>query len=77
MRVEADTNHDHEPDVVQIFDGDGLRYQDEDTDGDGVVDRRFEGDKSVPVPPGTTIPREAFTRLDCGSFDSFWSKRSP
>jgi hypothetical protein len=75
VRVEADTNRDHRPDVVQTFDAGALRYQDEDTNGDGVVDQRFEGEKAVPVPPGTTIPRDAFTRLDCGSFDSFWSKR--
>jgi hypothetical protein len=74
VRVEADTNRDHRPDVVQTYDGDALRYQDEDTDGDGVVDQRFEGEKAVPVPPGTKISREAFTRLDCGSFDAFWRK---
>jgi hypothetical protein len=74
VRVEADTNKDHIPDVVQTYDGDALAHQDEDTNGDGIVDQRFEGNKSVPVPPGTKIPREAFTKLDCGSFDGFWWK---
>jgi hypothetical protein len=76
VRVEADTNRDHRPDVVQTYDASGtLRYQDEDTNGDGIVDRRFEGGKSVPVPPGATIPRDPFPKLDCGSFDGFWTKR--
>src|SRR5262249_9740389 len=76
VRVEADTNRDHHVDVVQTYDASGtLKTQDEDTNGDGVVDQRFEGDKSVPVPPGTTLPREAFARLDCGTFDGFWTKK--
>ena len=75
VRVDADTNNDHMADVVQTYNGDALAHQDEDTNGDGVVDQRFEGNKPVPVPPNTKISREAFTRLDCGSFDGFWWKR--
>jgi hypothetical protein len=52
-----------------------MRFQDEDTNGDGVIDQRFEGKKAVPVPAGTKAPQGAFARLDCGSFDGFWWKR--
>jgi hypothetical protein len=75
VRVDADTDNDHRPDVVQTYDGDALVHQDEDTTGDGVVDQRFQGKQSVPVPPGTRISGDPFAKLDCGSFDVFWSRR--
>ena len=49
--------------------------RDEDSDFDGVVDRRFRGDQLVEIEPGTRIPGAAFERLGCGSFSGFWWKR--
>ena len=73
--MDADTDNDHRPDVVQTYEGDALLHQDEDTNGDGVVDQRFEGKRSVTVPPGTAISGDRSRRLDCGGFDGFWSRR--
>jgi hypothetical protein len=46
--------------------------QDEDSDYDGLLDRRFEGEAeselSTPAPP-------ALPALDCGGIDRFWAQR--
>ena len=52
-----------------------LVYQDEDTDYDGVVDQRFEGNQPVTVPAETRVASAEFGKLGCGSFSGFWWKR--
>jgi hypothetical protein len=71
-RLDADTDGDRRPDVVQVYEGGGLLYQDEDTTGDGIVDQRFQGTQAVEVPAGTRIAGAGFESLDCGDFDGFW-----
>ena len=56
IRLEADTNDDQRPDVVQRTDPDGTEFQDEDTDFDGVLDQRFRGDTQIALPPNTAHP---------------------
>ena len=75
VRLDADTNADRRPDVVQVYAGGALLHQDEDSDGDGRVDRRFRGDQSAEVPADARIEGDRFRTLDCGSFDGFWWKR--
>jgi hypothetical protein len=75
VRLDADTDGDRRPDVVQVYAGGALLHQDEDTDADGAVDRRFQGDAAVAVPEGARIEGGPFSALGCGSFDSFWWKR--
>ena len=75
MRIDADTNGDGKPDVVQTLSGGGPSRQDEDLDFDGVIDRRFEGKKLVEPAAGTRIEGDAFGKLGCGSFHRFWWKR--
>ena len=75
VRVEADTNADRKPDVVQTYEGGALAFQDEDTNFDGAIDQRFQGTTPVAVPAGARVPDEPFGKLDCGSFDRFWWKR--
>jgi len=74
VRVEVDTNDDRRPDVVQSLAPGGQPRQDEDTDFDGVIDRRFDGDALVDVPAGTKVGPK-FGELGCGSFHAFWWKR--
>jgi hypothetical protein len=74
-RLDADTNADRKPDVIQYFRGDAVTRQEEDADFDGVIDRRFDDGKPVPVPAGTRIPGADFGSLGCGSFHGFWWKR--
>jgi hypothetical protein len=74
-RLDADTNGDRKADVVQVFKGGALAYQDEDTDNDGVIDQRFEGNTPVAVPAGTKVTSAKFGKLGCGSFNRFWWKR--
>ncbi len=70
--LEADTNGDGRPDVVQVVAGTEVVRQDEDADYDGTLDRRFEGEVSseieAPAPP--MLPS-----LDCGGVDRFWASR--
>ena len=73
-RVEVDTNKDRKPDVVQSTGPGGVSRQDEDTDFDGIIDRRFDGEKLAEVPAGLAAG-EDFGKLDCGSFNGFWWKR--
>jgi hypothetical protein len=61
--------------VVQTYSGGALANQDEDTDYDGVIDQRFQGQTAVSVPPGTRVAGEKFGKLGCGSFHRFWWKR--
>jgi hypothetical protein len=75
VRVDVDTNGDRTPDIAQSSGPGGVPRQDEDVDFDGVIDRRFDGDQLVDVPPGTKIPGAAFGRLGCDSFHGFWWKR--
>ena len=75
VRLDADTNADRKPDVIQYFKGDAVWRQDEDTNFDGVIDQRFDGGKPAALPAGTKIPGADFGRLDCGSFHAFWKKR--
>jgi len=74
VRTEVDTNNDRKPDVVVSVGPGGVSRQDEDTDFDGVVDHRFDGDTPVDFPAGTKLPDKPFGKLDCGSFHSFWWK---
>ena len=72
VRAEIDTRGDGRPDVVQTMgDDETVLRQDEDSDGDGRLDLRFENGRSVPVsdPPEAPKPLE---KLDCGGFDRFW-----
>ena len=75
VALEDDTNGDRLVDVVQVFAGGQLARQDEDTDFDGVIDQRFEGDKPAAVPPGAKISATKFGPLDCGRFSEFWTRR--
>ena len=75
VRREADTNGDRKPDVVQTYRDGAVTHQDEDTDFDGVVDQRFEGQTPIAVAEGTAVDAESFSKIDCGSFHRFWWKR--
>jgi hypothetical protein len=75
VRLDADTNADRKPDVIQYFKADAVSRQDEDTNFDGVIDQRFDGGKPASVPAGTRIPGADFGSLGCGSFHGFWKKR--
>jgi hypothetical protein len=55
--------------------GGQMTRQEEDHDGDGVADARFEGDQAASVPPGTKLPGARFSKLDCGRFSRFWARR--
>ena len=71
-RIEIDTTGNGVPDVIQTLDQNGrVIGQDEDTDGDGRIDRRFEGDQPIPIEGSPPVP-ERFPKNDCGQFDSFW-----
>jgi hypothetical protein len=74
VRVDADTNGDGKPDVIQTLSG-PAPVQDEDTDFDGVIDRRFQGDQLVPLSGRVEVKAAGFGKLGCGSFDPFWWKR--
>ena len=73
IRLEADTNDDQRPDVVQRTEPDGTEFQDEDTDFDGVLDQRFRGDAQIALPPNTAAP-SALPEMQCGAFHSFWRR---
>lgn len=75
LRLEADTNGDRRSDVVQYYSAGAVKFQDEDVDFDGTVDRRFEGNQPVSITSGTTVPDTRFGKLGCGSFARFWWKR--
>jgi len=75
VRTEVDTNNDRKPDVTISIAPSGASRQDEDTDFDGIIDHRFDGDAPVDIPAGTKLAGEKFGRLDCGSFHGFWWKR--
>lgn len=75
VRLEVDTNEDRRPDVAIVARPGGVSRQDEDTDFDGIIDLRFDGDTPVDIPAGTKFAGEKFEKLDCGSFDAFWWKR--
>ena len=77
VRLEADTNADRKPDVWVTFSAGKARFQDEDTDFDGVVDSRFdlETDESVSLDGSQEPPSlEAFGRLSCREFSAFWKR---
>ena len=74
-RLDADTNADRKPDVIQYFKAGAVSRQDEDTNFDGVIDQRFEGGKPVALPPGTKISTTPLGPLDCGRFSEFWTAR--
>ena len=60
--------------MVQQLDGETITQQDEDTDFDGVLDRRFRGDTPADIPADTPAP-PAYGELQCGGFDStFWGR---
>jgi antitoxin component YwqK of YwqJK toxin-antitoxin module len=75
VRMDVDTNNDRKPDVTITAGPGGVSRQDEDTDFDGIVDLRFDGDTPVDIPAGTKLAGEKFGKLDCGSFHRFWWKR--
>ena len=74
VRSEVDTNDDRSPDVIQALGPGGVPRQDEDTDFDGLVDLRFDGEELVEVPAGTKVGAK-FGKIGCGSFHRFWWKR--
>jgi hypothetical protein len=75
VELHADTNGDGRPDVVQYFAGEEIRQQDEDSDFDGFVDQRFQGNQPVAVPANAKLAAEDFGKLGCGTFHAFWWKR--
>ncbi len=75
VRTDVDTNNDRRPDISISAGSKGASMQDEDTDFDGSVDLRFDGDTPVDIPTGTKIAGGKFGNLDCGSFHRFWWKR--
>ncbi len=75
VRTDIDTNNDRKPDVTISTAPSGASRQDEDTDFDGIIDQRFDGDTPIDIPAGTKLAGEKFGRLDCGSFHGFWWKR--
>jgi hypothetical protein len=75
VRMDVDTNNDRRPDVTITVGPGGVSRQDEDTDFDGVVDLRFDGDTPVDIPAGAKVAGENFKNLGCGSFHRFWWKR--
>jgi hypothetical protein len=75
VRMDVDTNNDRMPDVVIAVGPGGVSRQDEDTDFDGIVDLRFDGDTPVDIPADTKVAGGKFRNLDCGSFHRFWWKR--
>jgi hypothetical protein len=72
--LEADTNKDGRPDVVQYLSGSNVVRQCQDDNYDGSVDTCFEGQKPVPV-SGVKELKEPLGTLDCGGFDAFWKRR--
>ncbi len=74
VRVEADTNGDRKVDVVQSVTAAGVAVQEEDTDFDGSLDRRFEDNQLVESTHGTRVGAD-FGPIGCGSFHRFWWKR--
>jgi len=75
VRIDVDTNGDRKPDVVQHLSNGGPPVQDEDSDFDGMVDNRFEGEQLVELTSATPIEGDAFGKLDCGSLNRFWWRR--
>jgi hypothetical protein len=72
IRVDLDTTGDGVPDVIQALNPDGsILRQDEDSDGDGRIDRRFENDLPVSLEDSPPVPTR-WKRPDCGRFDAFW-----
>ncbi len=57
--------------VVQVFEGDAVSQQEEDTDFDGIIDVRFVAGQSVPLEGKPQAPEE-IPDLSCGQFSSFW-----
>jgi hypothetical protein len=74
VRIDLDTDADGQPDVIQYLRGESVVRQDEDSDHDGVIDRRFEGDRPLPIDGRPSVPGE-LPKLDCGKFDPFWNRR--
>ena len=54
--------------------GEEVARQDEDSDFDGIIDLRFDGDTSVPVEGQPEAPAN-LSKLECGTFHSFWKRR--
>ena len=73
VQLETDTNGDGRADIVQLLDGDAVTQQDEDTDFDGVLNRRFLGNTPADIPPDTSAPAK-YGALQCGRFDAFWKR---
>ena len=61
--------------MVQRFENGAVVEQDEDTNFDGILDRRFVGGKPAPLPAGTPVPGPALGPLDCGRFSDAWRGR--
>jgi hypothetical protein len=59
--------------VVQWTDENGNSFQDEDTDYDGILDQRFQGDSQVEIPPDSAAP-PTLPDLKCGRFNKFWRR---
>ena len=75
LRVEADTNEDRMPDVWIRYEGDRATVQDEDSDFDGKIDRRFDLATNKPVPlsePLEPLSIERMRRIRCTGFNAFW-----
>ena len=65
VRMDVDTNNDRRPDVTIAAAPGGVSRQDEDTDFDGIVDLRFDGDTPVDIPAWHEVGRREIrkTRL--------------
>jgi len=74
VRIETDTNGDHRPDVVMYMQGEEVTRQDEDSDFDGIIDLRFDGETPVTVEGKPEAPA-VLPSLECGTFHSFWKRR--
>ena len=54
--------------------GEEVARQDEDSNFDGILDLRFEGETAVAVEGKPEAPA-ALPKLECGDFHSFWKRQ--